>query len=194
MSFQGQGQRDLLGRGSRGNRRTGSNRGRSRNGYNARNNDDVDALSASLRSLSLRYSNPSQSQNQRASNQFSQISRIPAQLVPAGRPVRVVSAKEINDYVHQIVDGVSPSQYELDMKKEMCVSLQAIVRRVVPNAELKIMGGAANTFALKDSDVDVCIVSAVELGILLLEKLATEFRGAGENSIVQYAPSLRCPI
>ena len=81
-----------------------------------------------------------------------------------------------------------PPNFELDMKKEMCVSLQAIVRRVVPNAELKIMGGAANTFALKDSDVDVCIVSAVELGILLLEKLATEFRGAGENSIVQYSP------
>jgi DNA polymerase sigma len=47
------------------------------------------------------------------------------------------------------------------VKKEVCSSLQAIVRRVVPNAELKIMGGAANTFALKDCDVDVCIVTSM---------------------------------
>jgi hypothetical protein len=42
------------------------------------------------------------------------------------------------------------------------------------------MGGTANTFALKGCDVDVCILSFMELGVLQLEKLAAEFRRAGQ--------------
>ena len=90
--------------------------------------------------------------------------------------------KEIDDYVQQLVDSITPSQYELDLRREICTRLEGIVRRIVPNAELKIMGGTANTFALKgcDVDVDVCILSFMELSNLQLEKLAAEFRRAGQ--------------
>jgi hypothetical protein len=102
--------------------------------------------------------------------------------------------KEIDDYVQQLVDSITPSQYELAMKREMCVRLEGIVRRVVPNAELKIMGGTANTFALKGCDVDVCILSVMELGISQLEKLATEFRRAGKLSIIRCAPVIHTKL
>jgi DNA polymerase sigma len=183
MSFQGRGRR-TPGSGRRGTQGTGSNRGRysgSSRGHNARSNDDVNALSASLTSLHLRYSNPSRLQNQSGSNQVPETLRIHSQSVTPGPTARTISVKEIDDYVQQIVDSAASSEVELDIKKEICMRLQSIVRRVVPDADLKMMGGTANTFALKDSDVDVCIVSAGELGTSQLEELAKEFIRAGRR-------------
>ena len=65
----------------------------------------------------------------------------------------------------------------------MCSHLETIVRRIFPHAKLRIMGGVANTFALRNSDVDICLVdtgSLLDFSVSNLNKLTDEFRRAGE--------------
>lgn len=78
-----------------------------------------------------------------------------AQEIP---PVNRQGADDIDRYVQGILAAITPSESDLLLKTNECHRLESIVQKVLPNAKLKIMGGIANTFALKDSDVDVCIV------------------------------------
>ena len=66
--------------------------------------------------------------------------------------------EDVAAYVQGILGAITPSESQLLRKVQECRRLEAIVRHVIPNANLKVMGGTANTFALKDSDVDVCII------------------------------------
>lgn len=192
MSFEGrrqhnQGRRNR-GRGSTFARNSEASRGRT----TVPANNQVDALSASFASLNIRYSIP----QRRPSNQVFQTSRITAQSGTPVVPARTVSANEIKDYVKGIVNTVAASQSEIQEKKEVCSSLQAIVRRVIPDAELKVMGGVANTFALKDCDVDVCIITRMGLDTFDLERLATEFRRVGKiqsTAVLNCRPCHRTP-
>lgn len=99
-------------------------------------------------------------------------------------PVRpTISEEEIDQYIQRTVDNTTPLQFELVTKKEMCSNLESIVRRILPYAKLKIMGGVANTFALKNSDVDLCMVdtdSTFAFDVLKLNKLDAEFKRAGK--------------
>jgi hypothetical protein len=100
----------------------------------------------------------------------------------ATAPRRVVPEKEIDTYVQQIIETISPSQSELDNKKEKCRALETIIRRILPNARLNIMGGIANTFALKNSDVDACIVNSYQIRDISqveIQELNAAFRKAG---------------
>ena len=93
----------------------------------------------------------------------------------------VVSDKDIDDYVHQVVHAVAPTSTELTRKREICTLLQGVVRRVLPNAQLKIMGGVANNFALKNSDLDLCIVNLQsDIDSWTARKLDDELRKAGK--------------
>ena len=130
--------------------------------------DDVNGLSNSLRSLNIGSLTSTPNTNFSPSRGTSATVSV---------PTRVVSQKEIDGYVQRIIDVARPSGDELAAKREMCVHLQSIVRRIVPNATLHIIGGVGNTFALKNSDVDMCIDG--DLGSLQLEYLASEFKKAG---------------
>ena len=66
--------------------------------------------------------------------------------------------EDVAAYVQRLLGAITPSESQLLQKVQECRRLEAIVRHVIPNANLKVMGGTANTFALKDSDVDVCII------------------------------------
>jgi len=86
--------------------------------------------------------------------------------------------------MQQILETITPSQSGLDIKKDKCHALEFIVRRILPNAKLKIMGGTANTFALKNSDVDACIFDANrngEFSAWELNELDNAFKRAGTN-------------
>jgi Nucleotidyltransferase domain len=64
----------------------------------------------------------------------------------------------VNTYGRGILDRITPTQTEFLAKQDECRRLEGILQRIVPGASLKIVGGTANTFGLKNSDVDVCIV------------------------------------
>jgi hypothetical protein len=130
--------------------------------------NDVNGLSSSLRSLNIGSVTSTPNTNFSPSRGTSAAVSVPS---------RVVSQKEIDDYVQRIIDAARPSDHELAAKRQMCVHLQSIVRRIVPNASLHIIGGVGNTFALKNSDVDMCIDG--DLGPWQLEYVASEFKKAG---------------
>jgi hypothetical protein len=132
-------------------------------------NLDVDGLSSSLRSLNLGNVNSTPSTNLSLSRGTS--------VRPNSVLSRVVSQKEIDDYVQRTIEVARPSGDEMAAKSQICVHLQSIARRIVPNAALHIIGGVGNTFALNNSDVDMCIDG--DLGPLQLDYLASEFRNAG---------------
>ena len=149
-------------------------------------NNDVDEILSSFRSLNLRYPNSIQRQNPWPLNRTSQASSriLPEALAVVRSPVRpTISEEEIDQYIQRTVDNTTPLQFELVTKKEMCSNLESIVRRILPYAKLKIMGGVANTFALKNSDVDLCMVdtdSTFAFDVLKLNKLDAEFKRAGK--------------
>lgn len=96
-------------------------------------------------------------------------------------PSRTVSQNEIDEYAQQMVDEARPSDTELSAKQQIRDHLQSIVRRIVSNGTLKIIGGVGNSFALKGADIDMCIdvSSNMNLSSLQLENLAMAFRRAG---------------
>ena len=162
---------------------SGNNRRYSTSRVTPSTSADVSEITSSLGSLNL--GRPISTQWPRG--QTSQVSSrtIPRAVPIARRPARIaVSEKDIEDYVQRIIDSITPSQSELAAKREMCTHLERIVRRILPYAKLRIMGGVANTFALKNSDVDICFADTES--ILLdysdsnLNKLTNEFRRAGE--------------
>ncbi len=143
-------------------------------------NTDIAEITSSLRSLNLR---PPQWPPIQASQVSSRTLPRAALITP--RPTRLdISERDIEDYVQRIVGSITPSQRELAAKREMCIHLETIVRKILPHAKLRIMGGVANTFALRNSDVDICFVDTesllLDFDVWKLNKLTEEFRRAGE--------------
>lgn len=120
-------------------------------------NDDVERITAVLDSLNLGFPGPGSS------------------------PSRTVSQNEIDEYAQQMVDEARPSETELSAKRQIRDHLQSIVRRIVSNGTLKIIGGVGNSFALKGADIDMCIDGSTNMNLSSsqLENLAMAFRRAG---------------
>ena len=100
------------------------------------------------------------------------------------QPVRRhISEEEVDEYVRRIVNTITPSESEACNKRDIGRRLEPLVRRVLPNASLKVMGGLANTFALKDSDLDLCIAGCDLFygDISFSRKLEMELRMAGKT-------------
>jgi DNA polymerase sigma len=82
----------------------------------------------------------------------------------------------------------------MDARRDISINLQLNVRRVLPEAELKIMGGAGNTFALRNSDLDLCIVSTMGINVYELNMLVSEFKREGKlPQNASYIPELYIP-
>jgi hypothetical protein len=171
-----------VGRSSRNevNNASGSNRRYSASRITSSTSNDVDEITSSFSSLNLGRPTFRQwrSVQQASTSTFPRA----APIVP--RPTRItISEKDIEDYVQRIIDSITPSQRELAAKSEMCSHLETIVRRIFPHAKLRIMGGVANTFALRNSDVDISFAdteSLLDFSNWNLNKLTDEFRRAGE--------------
>lgn len=91
---------------------------------------------------------------------------------------------DIDAYVQGVLAGITPSDADLLLKRNECRRIEVIVQRVLPNTDLKIMGGTANTFALKDSDVDICIVGvhgSRTLDASEVNRLSNELRQKGTD-------------
>jgi len=131
---------------------------------------DVSGISSSFGSLSL-----SGDRHNRRGNQVPQI----ANATQRARHITQLDKQQVEDYVQRIVGNISPSQLEMDSRRDICINLQSNVRRVLPEAELKIMGGAGNTFALRNSDLDLCLVSTPGINVYELNLLVSEFKRAG---------------
>jgi hypothetical protein len=165
------------------NRGFGNNRRYSTSRITSNTTADVSEITSSLRSLNLGRPTSTiwpPSQASQASNRT-----IPWAVPIAPRQTRIaISEKDIEDYVQRIIGNITPSQRELAAKRDMCTNLETIVRRVLPHAKLTIMGGVANTFALRNSDVDICLVHTesllLDFSVWNLNKLTDEFRRAGE--------------
>jgi hypothetical protein len=162
---------------------SGNNRRYSTSRVTSSTNADVSEITSSLGSLNL--GRPSSIQWPRGQTSRASSRTIPRAVPTVPRPARIaVSQKDIEDYVQRIIDSITPSQSELAAKREICIHLERIVRRILPYAKLRIMGGVANTFALKNSDVDICFVDTesilLDYSASNLNKLTDEFRRAGE--------------
>lgn len=83
---------------------------------------------------------------------------------------------------------ITPSEVELNQKRNICSRIEPIVWKIFPNAKLKIMGGVANTFALKDSDLDLCLVETdlalSSANTWKVQQLDVELRKAGKKDLV----------
>ena len=123
------------------NARGSSNHGTKRYSSSRMLSTEIDRLSSSLGSLSLQRSNfpPPTVQND-------------------SRVISAPSGSEIEDYIQGILRNIIPPANELQAKKALCSHLESVLRTVLPNAQLKMMGGVANSFGLKYSDVDLCLV------------------------------------
>ena len=100
------------------------------------------------------------------------------------RPQQPVSDTEIDSYVKSILQAVKPCQRELSAKQDMVRDLEKIVHQVFDHAELTIMGGLGNGFALKDSDVDVCLTRPYgRIDEMALCQLKAKFDKAGTAEI-----------
>lgn len=134
--------------------------------YSTSRPNDVDGITASLNLLNLTYSSRTNSG---------------ASARPVSELRRVVTQNEIDGYVQQTINEARPSETELAAKRQICIHLQSIVCRAVPNGTLKIIGGVGNNFALKGSDIDMCIDASpsMDLTSSQLENLTMAFRRAG---------------
>jgi len=100
-----------------------------------------------------------------------------------------ISDHDVEQYIQRVVNLITPSEVELNAKRNICSRIEPIVWKIFPNAKLKIMGGVANTFALKDSDLDLCLVetnvapSSANF-TLKVEQLDLELRKAGKKNLV----------
>lgn len=131
----------------------------------SRTSEASDRDSSSLNELArlLESTRLAASYTQRIGQRSSQYGLTNAPEIPhvnARQPGRSRRAGDVDEYVQQIIAAITPSESDLLLKRTECSRIEDIVRRVLPNARLRIMGGTANSFALKDSDVDVCIVGA----------------------------------
>ena len=176
---------------------SGNNRRYSTPRITSNTSTDVSEITSSLRSLNLERPTSTQWP-------LGQASQVPSRTIPsavpiAPRPTRIaISEKDIEDYVQRVIDSITPSQRELAAKREMSTHLETIVRRVLPRAKLSVMGGVANTFALRNSDVDICFVdtefSLVDFDVWNLNKLTDEFRRAGKHvNFIKFLTSFRIP-
>lgn len=141
-----------------------------------------DNLLMSMNSLNLRDSSSRSSmtsQPSRGTVYSSTISPLAPATTAPRRPHVVASEKEIDDYIQQVVNTVTPSPTELARKREICSLLQLVIRRIVPYAHLTIIGGVANNFALKDCDLDLCIES--EIGDRIAREIDMELRKEGNG-------------
>jgi len=97
---------------------------------------------------------------------------------PTSGQIRV-SASDLEEYVLSVLATVTPSEFEISVKRAMCRDLERLVQKILPYAKLNIMGGLGNTFGLKDSDVDLCLTNYGGIIPLKLHLLKREFENAG---------------
>lgn len=159
-------------------------------GRGSRSSNEVDELTSTLRSLNLRNSAFTPQVGGRPYRPF--LDPVTRPMIEAVAPVPArtpVPEKRVDDYVRGIVERVIPSQSEMNTKRNLSTKLESIVQKFLPRTKLVVMGGAANNFALKNSDIDICIVepnSTVEPDTWSLRRLETEFRSAGKPLFVIY--------